>query len=65
MVEESRQFEELLARKEQQYEVQRQIYEEGFRRKLRAHEEFHDKELEDEKIIIRRLAALYKKLRES
>lgn len=56
---------ELLVEKEQQFEVRCQKYEEGLQRKLRAHEEFHDKELQDQKIIIKRLETSYKNLKDT
>lgn len=42
-----------------------QKHEEDFQRETKAHNEFHDKEIEDQKVTIRRLATSYKNLKGS
>ncbi len=65
MAKERRQYEELRVQKEHQYEVQRHKYEEGFWRKLWAYNKFHDKVLQDQKTITRRLSTSSKKIKEA
>ena len=45
--------------------MQKKKYEEYFQREFKSYVEFHDKELEHQKVIIRRLTSAYKKLKES